>query len=172
MAFKAGEAFVEFTGKDTSFASATGRMHTSLGKLQVKMEKVAHIGRRMGLALGAAIGGVVYQSANFEQAMARVRALTGATETDFAALEKTAKDLGRATVFTAKQAAEGMGFFALAGFEANEIIAAMPATTNLAAAGQLEMGQAADIAAKIMAGKGLTSSELTHAVDVLSKSFT
>lgn len=119
-----------------------------------------------------AIASLIRYGAAFEKTMSRVSALTGAVSEDQQKLTKTAQRLGETTVFTAKQVAEGMSFLALAGFETNEIIAAMPATLNLAAAGQLELAQASDITAKIMRGMGLNSDELGSAVDVLAKAFT
>ncbi len=109
--------------------------------------------------------------AGFEQSMARVKALTGAVGTQFEALNRTATRLGRTTIFTARQAAEAMGFFAQAGLTTNEIIGAMPATLNLAAAGQLSMAEAADSVTKIMRGMGIEVDQVEHAVNVLTQAF-
>ena len=62
----------------------------------------------------ATIGTSVAMAANFEQGMARVRGITGATDEEFAALEYTARSLGRSTRFTTQQAAEGMQYLAMA----------------------------------------------------------
>jgi hypothetical protein len=58
-----------------------------------------------------------------------------------------------------------MSYFALAGFDVANILAAIGPTLNLAAAGQIEIASAADIAAKIMAGMGLSADELGNAVE-------
>jgi len=81
-------------------------------------------------------------------------------------------ELGRTTQFTASQVADAMGFMGMAGMSTNEILGAMPDTLNLAAAGALDMGQAANIVTNILAGFGMETSELGGAVDVLSKAFT
>ena len=60
----------------------------------------------------------------------------------------------------------------MAGLEAKESIAALPDVLNLAAAGQLELGQAADIVTNVMAGYGIAAEDVTMAVDVLTKGFT
>lgn len=126
-----------------------------------------------GMYLGVRqIASLIKYGAAFEKTMSRVGALANAVADDQKRLTDTAKKLGETTVFTATQVAEGMSFLALAGFEVNEIIASMPATLNLAAAGQLELAQAADITAKIMRGMGLSSDELGSAVDVLAQAFT
>ena len=110
--------------------------------------------------------------ANFEQQMARVKALTGATGDDFAKLESLAKKMGATTVFSASQAAEAMSYFALAGFDTQQIMDALGPTLNLAAAGQIEIAEAADIAAKIMAGMGISADNLGGAIDVMAKAMT
>ncbi|PFJ19689.1 phage tail tape measure protein, partial [Bacillus cereus] len=69
----------------------------------------------VGTAVVAAIGASVGAAANFEQSMARVKAISNATDSEFAALSKTAKDLGASTQFSASQAAEGLSFLSMAG---------------------------------------------------------
>src|SRR5690625_2962010 len=95
----------------------------------------------------------------FEQSMARVGALSGATEAEFQKLNETAKMLGETTAFSAAEAADGMGFLAQAGFNTNEIIAAMPGLLSAAAASQMELGQTADIVSNILQGFGLHADE-------------
>ena len=67
-------------------------------------------------AVGTAIGLSVRSFAEFESGMLRVQAVTGATGAEFLALTEQAKQLGATTAFSAKQAAEGMGFLGQAGF--------------------------------------------------------
>lgn len=116
---------------------------------------------------------VVSTFADFESAMSRVKALTNATEQQFAGLTDQAKYLGAQTVFTAQDAAEGMGFFALAfEGEANKvekIMGAIGPTLNLAAAGQMSIAESADIVAKLMSGMGIQAQDTGYAVDVLTK---
>jgi TP901 family phage tail tape measure protein len=178
MAFKAGRGVIDLTlgglpGLRRGATAAAGalqplrRAALSLGKSLVTLGGVAGVA---GLVLG--VRNVVMTFATFEKAMSRVRALTGATEGEFAALVNTAKELGASTEFTAIQAAQAMSFFAQAGFQVDKIIGAMPHTLNLAAAGQLDMATAADIVAKIMSGMGIEAGKLEEAVDVLAKAFT
>ncbi len=172
MAIKLGEAFVNIRILGKQFA---GQLAGAKAQFQASIRTMESVAAKakIGLLLGAGVGAVaVKMAANFEQAMARVQALSGATGQAFVSLENQARDLGRTTVFTANQAAEAMSFFALAGFKAEKIIGSMPATLDLAAAGQIDVAQAADITAKIMSGMGLTVDELTNTVDVLTKAFT
>ncbi len=137
-----------------------------------KVSAVLRITLVAGLAAVAAAAVKATRAfAGFEQSMARVKALTGAVGTQFESLNRTATQLGKTTIFTARQAAEAMGFFAQAGLTTTEIIGAMPATLNLAAAGQLSMAEAADSVTKIMRGMGIEVDQVEHAVDVLAKAF-
>ncbi|WP_235661765.1 MULTISPECIES: phage tail tape measure protein [Bacillus] len=125
-----------------------------------------------GVAMVAAIGATVKSAANFEQSMAKVKAISGATDSEFTQLTATAKDLGATTQFSASQAADGLAFLSLAGFKAQDSIDAIPSVLNLAAAGAIDLGSAADIASNIMTGFGLTAQDTGHATDVLAKTFT
>src|SRR5690625_729121 len=108
----------------------------------------------------------------YEQEMSRVRALSGATAEEFGALNARAKELGKTTPFSARQSAEGMSFLAMAGFETNEIIAAMPGLLNTAGAGQMELGQTADIVSNILQGFNVSAVETGRVADVLTAAFT
>lgn len=125
-----------------------------------------------GVAMVGAIGASVNAAMNFEQSMAKVKAISGATDTEFAQLTKTAKDLGASTQFSASQAAEGLSFLSMAGFKAQDSINALPAVLNLAAVGGIELGKSADIASNIMTGFGLSSKDTDKAVDILAKTMT
>jgi len=173
MALKFGEGYVPIylTGMD-AFKSGLASAHRTLTTSIHRMDAVARQAKFGLLIAGAATAGALKIGGGFEQGMARVKALTGATGESFNALETQALTLGRTTVFTARQSAEAMSYFALAGFDANKIMAAMPATLNVAAAGQMDVAQAADITAKVMAGMGLEAKDLNHTMDVLTKAFT
>lgn len=123
-------------------------------------------------AAGRAFGSVVGAAANFEQSMNRVGVVSGATETQLKSLSDQAKELGRTTQFRASEAADAQGFLAMAGFNPEEILGAMPGTLNLAAAAGLELGNSADIVSNVLTGYRKPVSELGHVTDVLTKSFT
>lgn len=108
----------------------------------------------------------------YESSMSRVKALSGATADEFKLLGDTAKQLGATTSFSAAQAADGMGFLAMAGYKTNDIVAAMPGLLSAAAAGQTELGQTADIVSNILSGFGLQASETGRVADVLTQAFT
>ena len=117
------------------------------------------------IGIGAAI---VTTAAQFESSMNKVAAITGATGDDFKRLRDLAKDLGATTKFSASEAADGMSFLAMAGFNTNQIISAMPGLLNLAAAGQLELAEAADITSNILTAFGEGADQAGRAADLLA----
>lgn len=126
------------------------------------------VGALAALGATAAIRRMVHTFADFESGMARVRAVSGATNAEFAALTETARRLGATTEFTGTQAASGLEFLARAGWSANESIAALPAVLNLATAASMDLGAAADVASNIMSAFGIAASEASSVADVLA----
>lgn len=126
----------------------------------------------LGVAGAVGLGAMVKTAADFESAMSRVAALSGANDEELQKMRKTAEELGRTTAFSATQAAEGMQFLSMAGFKTNEIIAAMPGMLDMAAAAQMDLGRAADISSNILSAFGLEASEMGRVADVLTKAFT
>lgn len=142
----------------------------SLGSIGVKALK--GIGTAVVAASGAIaglVGAAVNVGMSFEQQMSRVKAISGATAEEFAALEKQAIDLGASTAFSATEAAEGMENLASAGFSVEEIMAAMPGMLDLAASSGADLAQASEIAASTLRGFGLEAEDASHVADVLAK---
>lgn len=112
--------------------------------------------RSITLPTVAASANALRISNNFQAAMNQTEArLTDASKAQIAMLRKRAKDLGRDTQFSATQAAQGMQFLAQAGLDADKIYSALPGTLNLAAAGAIEVADAADISTNIMSQFGM-----------------
>ena len=170
------------TGPLKAAGQAAHKFGTKMTAMGATMSKVGASMQATGMMMSMALtlpltllGGAAAKTfAQFEQGMNKVRAVTGLDKVsaEFQQLQEQAEELGRTTVFSAVQASEAMGAFGLAGFKANEILGAMPGALQLAAAGQLAVGDAASITAKIMRGYGLDISEVAHMNDVLTKAFT
>tara|TARA_R110002051_G_scaffold105182_1_gene178035 strand:+ start:7257 stop:10535 length:3279 start_codon:yes stop_codon:yes gene_type:complete len=117
------------------------------------------------------ISSVVATFSEFEFVMAKVNAVSGATEKEFAALTKTAEELGRTTFFTATQVGELMLNYSKLGFTANEIQDAVQPTLDLATATGSDLARAALVAGAAVRGFGLDASETNRVVDVMAVSF-
>lgn len=123
-------------------------------------------------AMGASLAFPMMFAARFEQSMAEVRAISGATDKDFSALSDQAKQLGASTSFSASEAAGGMKYLAMAGFKTNQIIAAMPGVLSMARAGATDLALTSDIASDIMSGFGIEAGKMNRVADVLTQTFT
>lgn len=136
------------------------------------LRSITSLASAFGVGFGAATitKSLITTGASFDTAMSKVEAVTGASADQMALLRDQAKMLGESTVFSASEAADAMGFLGMAGFKTEDIIASMPGLLDLAAAGALDLGQAADIASNIMTGFNKQASEMGHISDVLAKS--
>jgi TP901 family phage tail tape measure protein len=172
----ASAAFNSARSSLTSLGNTAGTATVSLGNLGKSIGTVglaaAGLAAAGVAAATAAVGAfgvsAVNVAGNFEQAMANVGAISGATDDELAALTQTARDLGASTSFSATEAAEGMQFLAMAGFDVADSIAAMPGLLGLAAATQMDLGRAADITSNIMSGFGIAAEESGRVADILA----
>ena len=148
------------------------RWQSQFLKAENSITRLERTGRRVaGLTLFGSAFGIAAATrllADFQEEMARVGALTGATESEFALLESQARELGATTKFSATEAADGLGFLAQAGFDTNQILASSKDFLELAAAGGLELAEAMDIASNIMQGFQLAADDSGRAADVLA----
>ena len=121
---------------------------------------------------GAILGGlnqVIQTTTNFDTALRGVQAVTGATGDAFDRIAEQSRNLGATTQFTATQAAEAQTFLGRAGFDTNEILAATPGLLSLAAAGQLDLARAADIASNVVQGFNLEAEQTGRVGDILAE---
>lgn len=165
---RAGKAYVEL---GVSNASLVRGLRSAERKLKAFGGSVRQIGAKLtglGGLLAAPLATSVKIFAGFADKMSEVRAVTGASNDQFAKLEATAKQLGSTTSFTASQVADGMKYLGMAGFNTEQILAGIPAVLNLARAGAIELGMAADIASDVGSAFGLAADEIGHIADVMA----
>lgn len=149
--------------------ASTEGLRKSLSKIGKGMRNVGKsMTTGMTLPIGAAGYGIIKMAADFEKSMNKVQALTGATDDQFNAMRNMAKDLGATTKFSASEAADAMSFLGMAGWKTNQILAGTPALLDLAAASNIELARAADIASNIMGAFGLEAKEAGRVSDVLA----
>lgn len=132
-----------------------GRANKELSKLKSQMQKARGQARAVGtglrsvgivgIGMAAGIGIAVKSYMDFERQMDSVKAKMLPTKKEYQAMSDIAKQLGAQTIFTGKQAAQGLEYLALAGFKAKDAIAVLPTLLYTAGAGALELGKASDI---------------------------
>ena len=138
-----------------------------LGTLGKVGAGVAAIGAPVGMIAGMAK--IVSVGAEFERQMSNVRAFVAGTYSQFQQLSDTAERLGATTAFTASDAASAMAEMGKAGLSANQILGASEGVLTLAAAGDIEMAEAATIAAAALNQFGIPAAEMGSVVDRLAK---
>ena len=111
---------------------------------------------------------VVNTQMKFQDAMAKVQALSGASGAELKKLEDTAKQMGATTIFSASECADALGYMALAGWDANESAAGLPGVLNLAAASGMELAEASDMVTDYLTAFGLEADQAGRMADVLS----
>lgn len=111
---------------------------------------------------------IVSTGMKFESSMSEVAAISGATGDDLALLEKTARDFGSTTQFSASEAADALKYMSLAGWDANQSASALGGVLDLAAASGMELGQASDLVTDYLSAFGMEAQQSTYFADMLS----
>lgn len=156
------------------FNKATGRLSKSINTGLVGAFK--RLGTFAAASLGifgtaAAARDVIKRIASFEQQLARVRAITGATADEFERLQESAIELGRTSLFTATEVGQLQEELAKLGFTTKEIVDASGGILDLSTAFQIDLAQAAAVTAGTLRGFGLEASQTREVVDLLAESF-
>ena len=120
----------------------------------------------MSLAAPAAI------AIKFEDQMAKVGAVSNATKEQLVELTAKAREMGRDTRYSATEAGQGMQYLAMAGFNAQQQIAAIGGVLSVASAAGADLGTTSDIVSNVISGFGLSAAEAQRVGDVLTKTFT
>lgn len=158
-----------------SLKNVTSETSSFSEKVTTMGSGIKQVGSTLSLASVPLIGlgtAAVKTAANFETGMSEVKAITGATGKDFEALEAQAKELGRTTKFSSREAAQGMKYFGMAGYDTEKILAAMPSTLNLAAASGTSLGLTCDIVSDAMSGMKMSAEETGRFTDIMAATVT
>lgn len=160
---------VVFGADDRAVEKAFIRMRRRVGRANEQLRSLGRLARVAftGLSFGTALA--VREFATFERSMIHVKNLMQASDADFKRLEATARKLGATTEHTATAAANGLRFFALAGYDVNSALMSLPHTLRLATVGELELGYATDLVTDTMTAFGAEASETERYVDAIGK---
>jgi len=118
-----------------------------------------------------AISGSIRVGRDFEQSMANLKAVTGATVPQFVALESMAKKLGGSTKFTASAVAGLATEYGKLGFTSKEILNVAEDTLFLAGAIGAELPRAAEVAGATLKGFGISATDTGRVTNLMAASF-
>ena len=139
---------------------SAGKKLTSAGSTLTKSVTVPIVG------LGTA---AIKTSSDFESAMSKVSAISGATGTDLNKLNKKAQEMGSKTKFSATEAANAFEYMAMAGWKTGDMLDGIEGIMNLAAASGEDLATTSDIVTDALTAFGLSAKDSGHFADVLAK---
>nr|DAJ29271.1 MAG TPA: minor tail protein [Caudoviricetes sp.] len=105
---------------------------------------------------------------NYTSVMSEVAAISGASSSDLAMMEDTARQYGATTVFSASEAAEALKYMSLAGWDAQQSTDALGGVLNLAAASSMGLGEASDMVTDYLSAFGMEANKSTYFADMLA----
>lgn len=117
------------------------------------------------VGVGAA---AVKTASDFEAGMSEVKAISGATGSEFDALRDKAIEMGAKTKFSASDSADAFKYMAMAGWDASQMMDGIAGVMDLAAASGEDLATTSDIVTDALTAFGLKAEDSTHFADVLA----
>lgn len=189
---KTGEGQEQYDALTREIASCTNELKSlekEAGSASVAMQKLSAAGDSMknagekisgaGKSLmplstaAAGIGaGIIKTTADFDAAMSKVAAISGAAGGDFDALREKAREMGATTKFTASESAEAMNYMAMAGWKTDQMLEGISGVMNLAAASGEDLATTSDIVTDALTAFGMKAEDSGRFADILAASAT
>ena len=123
------------------------------GILNMLKNPILQTGTVLGISLGGANTFQTYQG--FEKSMSNVKALSGANASDTAELTKLAREMGKTTTKSASEAADALGYMALAGWDKEIMQKSIQPVLRLSEAGNMDLGRTSDLVTDSMSSLGI-----------------
>lgn len=155
---------IDDSGFEKGISSLTVAAGTAIGNIASSMVSA------ISSAVAEIPAKMVEVGSSFEASMSQVAATMGITSAaeEFETLSDAAKEMGEATKFSASQAGEALNYLALAGYDAEKAVNALPTVLNVAAAGGMELAAASDMVTDAMSALGLETSQMADFSDKLA----
>ena len=127
------------------------------------------IAKALGAAAITAGGAIIKIGSDFEEAMSKVKAISGATAEEMQALTEKAKEMGFKTKFSAKESAEAFYYMAQAGWKTQDMLDGIAGVMDLAAASGADLATTSDIVTDALTAFKMEASESARFADVLAR---
>ncbi len=122
-----------------------------------------------GAAISSAIVGSIKAGSDFEMVLSRIQGVSGETAAAVDHAGERFKQLAQNSIFSASDVATGSQILVQAGLSLTEATKSLPTVMQLAAVGELNMSNAAEIATGTMNAFGLSINAIPAIANVLSK---
>ncbi len=116
--------------------------------------------------VGQFVSDAVDTYSTFEQSMANTAATANASALQYEKMEDAAREMGKATTKTAAEAADALGYMALAGWDVDTSIAALEPVLRLSEATQMDLATCSDLVTDSMSALGLSVEKLGGYLDI------
>ncbi|RDY30328.1 phage tail tape measure protein [Lachnotalea glycerini] len=161
---------------DKSFRTGFDSVGTGFDKIENLAKKAFQVTAKVAMVAASAVtavaAGAIQVGTAFEEQMSTVKALSGATDTEFNSLNEKAKELGENTKFSATEVGQAMEYMAMAGWKTSDMLGGLEGILNLAAASGEDLGSVSDIVTDALTAFGLKTSDSAHFADVLAAAAT
>lgn len=141
-------------------------------KLKAIGDKAQKVGKtltkRVTGPIVAAFGGALKVTADFDESMSKVAAVSGAVGEDFDKLRAKAREMGEKTKFSASEAADAMNYMAMAGWKTEEMLSGVEGIMNLAAASGEDLATTSDIVTDALTAFGMSAGDSGRLADILA----
>ena len=140
-------------------------------KLKTVGDNISNVGTKLLPVTAGVVGlgtAAVKTAADFDSAMSKVAAVSGATGKDLNALRDKAREMGSKTKFSASEAAEAMNYMAMAGWKTEDMLSGIEGVMNLAAASGEDLATTSDIVTDALTAFGLSAKDSGHFADILA----
>ena len=151
-------------------------MATNVQKLRVKVladtsgfKNLKRVGVAAMAAIAVAVTAAVKTMAQFEKAVSKLGAISGATAKGMDQLRAKARELGRTTAYTATEVVGLQVELAKLGFTTDEIINSSGGVLDLAASLGVDLSEAASLTGTTLRAFGIDTKDTARVVDVLAK---
>lgn len=157
----------------TKFDRGVTKIQNRLGQFQQRLQTAGRNVANLQTGL-AALGAGVYlkksmdDALEFHRAMNMTSAVTGIVGDDLEYLRNRALDWGAKTQFSSIQVGKAMSEFGKKGLDLQKILSIMPGTMDLAAAGELNLADAASYSTGILNQFGLNLDKAGDLADLLA----
>ena len=164
---------IELDADTSALVKKLDGVSRQIGNIGKSFERVGtNLTQNVTVPIAAGFGAAIKTAADFDSQMSKVKAISGATEDEFAQLESKAREMGKQTKYSATESGEAFEYMAMAGWKTEEMLNGIEGIMNLAAASGEELGTTSDIVTDALTAFGLSAKDSAHFADVLAATAT
>ncbi|RUP38223.1 MAG: phage tail tape measure protein [Acinetobacter sp.] len=144
--------------------AAANKISGSIDKMKLGLASIA-----VGGAILAGLSFPIEAAAGFEAKLSGIKAVSGATNAEMETMRQLSLQMGKETKYSALESAQGIEELIKAGISLDQVVnGGIQGALSLAAAGEIEVADAAEIASTALNTFKLDALSVTQAADILA----